>query len=175
MPKEETDANVNVPTKRKKLLPYTIIGAIMLVEGLAVYIAAKTLGSDPAAAEAGQGSGESIGPDGMPTDMDVELLICELDAFNKKTGRLMMYHIQVVAIVNRGHEERLQKLVELRRGTISDRVTTVIRSAEPKYLSEPGLETIRRQIKFELDKIFGDETLIIELLIPKLLQSSSNL
>jgi len=51
-------------------------------------------------------------------------------------------------------------------------VTTVIRSADPKFLQEPGLETIRRQIKFELDKVLGDDKIIVDLLIPSLLQSS---
>jgi hypothetical protein len=65
--------------------------------------------------------------------------------------------------------------VDARQATICDRVNTVVRRAEPKFLSEPGLETVRRQIKFELDKVFGDEDLIQEVLLPELLQSQAQL
>lgn len=174
MPNEEIDADVSEPKRSRKFLPYAIIAGLMLAEGLGIFVAMKTLGSDPEVVEAGEGDG--IGPDGMAEQaMDAELPICELDAFNKKSGKLMMYHIEVVAVVNREQETGLKKLVELRRATIHDRITTVIRGADPKFLNEPGLETIRRQVKFELDKVFGDEKLINELLIPELLQSSSNL
>jgi flagellar basal body-associated protein FliL len=66
-------------------------------------------------------------------------------------------------------------MLQERKASIEDRITTVIRSADPAHLAEPGLETLKRQFKFELDKITEDETLIRQVLIPKLLQTRSAL
>ena len=52
---------------------------------------------------------------------------------------------------------------------IKDRVRTIIAQNDPEKLgggSEPGLETLRRQVKHQLDGIIG-EGLIDEVLIPK--------
>jgi hypothetical protein len=57
-----------------------------------------------------------------------------------------MFHIQVTAVVKKANEAVLEKCVQERQNTINDRVTTIIRSADPKFMNEPGLETIRRQI-----------------------------
>jgi flagellar basal body-associated protein FliL len=174
MPEQEIDVNVAENPTRKKLIPIVIVAGLMIVEAVGIFVAMKTLGTDPQPAEAA--TGEGIGPGETPADaMDVELVICELDAYNKQTGRLLMIHLEVVVVVSPDEQERFEKLIELRQNTIDDRVTTIIRSADPKYLNEPQLETIRRQIKFELDKIVGSEDLIHEVLIPKLLQSASNL
>ena len=43
----------------------------------------------------------------------------------------------------------------------------IVRSAEPQYLQEDGLETIRRQIKFELERILGEDVKIVEVLVPE--------
>ncbi len=173
MPEQEIDANVGPPSRRAKLIPYAIVVGLMLVEGVGIFVAMKTLGSDPEPVEA-QAPGEGIVIDGQnEASLPTEYVICELDAFNKQTGKLLLYRVEVAATVARDQEARFKKLLELRKSTIQDRVTTVIRSADPKYLQEPGLETIRRQIKHELDKVLGDDKIIVELLIPKLLQSSS--
>ncbi len=52
---------------------------------------------------------------------------------------------------------------------IQDRVRTIIAQSDPDKLgggSEPGLETLRRQVKYQLDEIVGDG-LIDDVLIPR--------
>jgi flagellar basal body-associated protein FliL len=52
---------------------------------------------------------------------------------------------------------------------IKDRVRTIIAQSDPDKLiggAEPGLETLRRQVKYQLDEIIG-EGLIDEVLVPK--------
>ena len=52
---------------------------------------------------------------------------------------------------------------------IRDRIRTIIAESDPDKLgggTEPGLETLRRQIKYQLDEIVG-EGLIDEVLVPK--------
>jgi flagellar basal body-associated protein FliL len=190
MAQEQIDANVNQPAKAKKsLLPYVIVLVLMLAEGAGIFFVMRSMGSKPTAAAAagapehgesggekkeGEGGKKEAGTEGGKGEatLDAEVPICQIDGFNRTSGRQMMVRIEVVGIVAKEKEENLKKLVELRKATIGDRITTIIRAAEPRFLSEPGLETMRRQIKFELDKVFGDDKLINEILIPKLLQSA---
>lgn len=62
----------------------------------------------------------------------------------------------------------LSKKIKMNERTIKDRLSRIIRSAEPQVLQEDGLETIRRQVKFELDRILEDEHhQITEVVIPE--------
>ncbi len=173
------DEDVSVPAgpKSNKRTTILVIGGLMLAEGAMIFGAMKFFGADPAPASAETVSAESDGADsdqGSPGEI-AEVVIAELDAYNNLSGRLYIYHLQVSAQVNPEQKEKIEALVLERAGTISDRINTVIRGIDPKHLNEPRLETVRRQIKFELDKVFGDDSLILELLIPKLLQSRANL
>jgi flagellar basal body-associated protein FliL len=52
---------------------------------------------------------------------------------------------------------------------IQDRVRTIMAQSDPEKLgggSEPGLETLRRQVKYQLDEIIG-EGMIEEVLVPR--------
>ena len=52
---------------------------------------------------------------------------------------------------------------------IKDRIRTIIAQSDPEKLgggSEPGLETLRRQVKYQLDEIVG-EGVIDEVVVPK--------
>ncbi|MBI4717323.1 MAG: flagellar basal body-associated FliL family protein [Planctomycetes bacterium] len=94
---------------------------------------------------------------------------------NKMTGKNILFQLRVSILVGGSDQERAKKLVEAKQARIRDRINFVIRSAEPTYLNEPGLETIKRRIKHELDRVFDDNEIIREVLIPELLQSGSGL
>ena len=174
MPDE--DVTEAAPPKSRKLTTILVIAGLMLAEGALILGAMMFFGGDPGLATASTGSATGgDGPDeGSPGDV-AEVVIAELDAYNSLSGRLYVYHLQISAQVNPQDRQRIESIVEERGDTICDRINTVIRGADPKHLNEPGLETMRRQIKFELDKILGDDSLVLELLIPKLLQSRANL
>jgi len=153
-----------------------VISGIMLLEGAGIYFGMKFFGSGPAAA--GAASNEHSNGDGGGKAKNVpvaEVPIAEVDAFNNLSGRLYMYHLQVTALVNAANKSKLNRLIQDREATIKDRINVVIRGTDPKHLNEPGLETVRRQLQFELNKIFGDDSLILELLIPKLMQTRTRL
>jgi flagellar basal body-associated protein FliL len=75
-----------------------------------------------------------------------------------------------IFVVTRGeNEEKVRKAIKDREALIKDRVSTIIRQSDPEKLSggaEPGLETLRRQVKFQLDEIVG-EGVIDEVLVPR--------
>jgi hypothetical protein len=177
MPKDEVDAEVAGTDRKRKLWAYLIVAGLMLGEGAAIFVGIKLIGgTSPAAGAASTETGAGAGGSLAHAEPDlVEVPVCEVDSFNKMTGKLYVYHIQVVAVVRRTAAPGFKEMVDARQATIRDRVNTVVRRAEPKFLNEPGLETIRRQIKFELDKVFGDQDLIQELLLPALLQSQAQL
>lgn len=164
------------PPKSKKLTTMLVIVGLMLAEGALIFGAMMFFGGDPGLATASTGS--TTGSNGSEKGGHgnvAEVVIAELDAYNSLSGRLYVYHLQVSAQVKPQDRQRIESIVEERGDTICDRINTVIRGADPKHLNEPGLESMRRQIKFELDKILGDDSLVLELLIPKLLQSRANL
>ena len=150
-----------------------IIGGIMLLEGGGLFLITKMIYQKPE-----ELSAEVLDPKAQLLENikeHVEISLPEINAFNRRQGRLYMYNIEVSIRVKTIREEDVKNIIEARKGTIFDRLNTVIRSAEVKHLNEPGLGTIRRQFKFELNRVMGDDELILELLIPKFLQSPADL
>ena len=180
MPDEGQVAEPAAAPKSKKLITGLILLAIMVAEGGLIFAAMRMFGASPATTAAGEVDGDaaeasSLDDEGTPVGELAEVLLADTDAFNNRSGRLYMYHIQVTGLVKVANRDRLEQLAAERGATIRDRINTVIRGADPKHLNEPGLETLRRQIQFELNKIIGDDSLILELLIPQLLQSRTSL
>ena len=67
------------------------------------------------------------------------------------------------------YEKQVKDTLKEREALIKDRVRTIIAQSDPEKLvggSEPGLETLRRQVKYQLDTIVG-EGMIEEVLVPK--------
>jgi flagellar basal body-associated protein FliL len=178
---DDEDLAQSAAPKSRKMLGAAVLVGVIVAEGALIFGAMRLLGDSGAASAAGgeiaptaAAANDSAFDSDTPADV-AEIVVAETDAFNDRSGRLHMYHIQVTAVVRAAAAERLEKLVEQRSGTIRDRINTVIRGADPKHLNEPGLETLRRQIQFELNKIVGNDSLILELLIPELLQSRTSL
>ena len=63
----------------------------------------------------------------------------------------------------------MEDTIKEREALIKDRIRTIIAQSDPEKLgggSEPGLETLRRQVKYQLDEIVG-EGMIDEVLVPR--------
>ena len=151
-----------------------IVAVLMLLEGVGVYSLVKFTGGGPMASAAAQGEGaaEPGAPIELPEDQEAEVEVLECRPSNRTVGKLITFHLRVSVLVRRENQELVQKLVEEKQGRLQDRVNYVIRSAQLRHLNEPGLETVRRQVKHEFDKVFGDDKLILAVLIPELLQST---
>ena len=81
-------------------------------------------------------------------------------------GQLFVYDLKVAAVVPKDKKEQAEQLVAQISAKITDRLIRVIRRAEPGQLREEDLGSLRRQIKYELDKLFEDDTIVREVLIP---------
>ena len=174
IPAEEQAAPSSESPKKGRRKMIVIIAALMVAEGVVLFLAINMLSPkpDPTLAE---GMGEED-EDDAKLNQFVEVVLSEVQASNRKAGRPYVYHFQLSALIPAEHKERVEKFVAARQMLINDRVQTVIRAADPKDLNEPSLETIKRQLMFEIRQLMGDEEgMIKEVLIPKLLQSRGSL
>lgn len=99
----------------------------------------------------------------------IELPVVDFRAPNKQGARMFLYDVTIVIQIRAESEEKTKAILTDRAGLIKDRVRTIIAQSDPEKLgggSEPGLETLRRQIKYQLDEIVG-EGIIDEVLVPR--------
>jgi len=115
--------------------------------------------------EAG-GSADAPKAKGSPS----EIVVVEMKAPNKMSGRTFVYDVSIYAVTKSEHEDEVKKTFKAREALIKDRIRTIIAQSDPEKLgggSEPGLETLRRQVKYQLDEIVGGEKIIDEVLVPR--------
>jgi flagellar basal body-associated protein FliL len=150
-----------------------IVGGVMTVEAVILFAVLKGFGGGPAPADA---HGEVLLDDhGNPIEIvedktaQVEVPVDAFRAQNQLDGRTYLYDVEVSILVKPDVAEKVQETLAASTGLVRDRLTRVIRSIDPQKLNgsaEPGLETLRRQVKYQLDLIVGDG-LIEEVLVPR--------
>jgi len=157
-----------------------MLGAVMLLEAVVLFAGFKVLGGNPSSAagaelttsETDEGHGDGHG--GKPgkagdKKKPVELLVLDFKAPNKTSGRTFLYDVAIYVVTKSEHEAKVKDTLKEREALIKDRIRTIIAQSDPEKLtggSEPGLETLRRQVKYQLDLILG-EGVIEEVLVPK--------
>lgn len=163
--------------RRRSRLPILIVCLLMLLEGAAIFAVMKIFfvnePADSAAAEPDPLA--EAAPKAGAESLTAEVELAECRPVNAVTGKLVTFKLRVSALVSRADEEKAAALVDSNQARINDRVNYIFRSAEIHHLSEPGLETIKRRIKHEVDAILADEHLVKEILIPEMLQSGPGL
>lgn len=153
-----------------------LLGGAMIIEAVVLFAGFKFLGGGPKPVQAelvspdkpeGEGKGATTQPDKKhPVEVPV---VNEFRALNHRTGTTFIYEVDIAAMTHAEFEEQLKKAFSDHGNLIRDRIRTIIASSDPEKLggkSEPGLETLRRQVKFQLDDVVG-EGLIDEVLIPR--------
>jgi hypothetical protein len=119
------------------------------------------------------GGGEHGGAAGPAKPVDgkksVEVQVIDFRAPNKQSGRTFLYDVTIFASTKAQFKDRVETTINERGALIKDRIRTIIAQSDPEKLgggSEPGLETLRRQVKYQLDDIIG-EGMVEEVLIPR--------
>jgi flagellar basal body-associated protein FliL len=158
-----------------------MLGGVMILEAVVLFAGFKFLGRAPKAAagaelvaadEHGTSSGDhgdGKGAGVASNKKSVEIEVLSFRAPNKLSGRTFLYDVSIFAVARTSHEEAVKSAIADRKNLITDRVRTIIAQTDPEKLgggSEPGLETLRRQVKYQLDQIVG-EGLIDEVLVPR--------
>ena len=167
-----------------------LLGIVMVLEAVVLFAGFKFLGGGPKPASAvdlaqddghgeagdGHGGGDGHGEGGKgggkkanDKDRVVELRIVDIKAPNTQNGRRFIYDMCVYASVKGEFEGKVKERIKEREALVQDRMRTIIGQIDPEKLgggSEPGLETLRRQIKTQLEIIIGDG-MIDEVLVPR--------
>jgi flagellar basal body-associated protein FliL len=124
-------------------------------------------GDDAHAADKHEGDGHAPA---TPTKADkhrkVELQVVDFRAPNRQSGRMYLYDVAIVISVRGDMEEKSKSILTENSARVKDRVRTIIAQSTTEKLSEPGLETLRRQVKYQLDQLLG-ENVIDEVFVPR--------
>ena len=161
---DATDSGESNAEKKsgKSLATIGIFGGVMLVEAVAIFLAMKFLGSAP---DPTMGM-EGLTPTTQVATVSKELEVADIRVPNTNGARTILYNVKVVISVAPDREEEGKSLIEAKQFAVEDALSRIIRSSDPRYLAEPGLETLKRQIRFELNQVFGDDTIIEQVLVP---------
>ena len=102
-------------------------------------------------------------------EKDAEVKIIDAKLPNTQSGRLYLYDLAVVAKISEKNKEKVTALIAERESEIRDQIRTIIASSDSQSLAEPGLETLRRKISYQLEQDVGKDgkDMLKEILIPK--------
>ncbi len=154
-----------------------LLGGAMVLEAAVLFAGFKFLGGggpkavsavELATTEKGDGKGPASATD-ADKNKSVEILVIDFRSPNKISGRTYLYDVRIVVSTKAEFGDKVKSIIADREALITDRIRTIIAQSDPEKLgggSEPGLETLRRQVKYQLDEIVG-EGLITEVLVPK--------
>lgn len=154
-----------------------MLGIVMIVEAAVLFIGFKFLSSTPPPAVAGLNldakdpHGHGTGYDGKNTkELEmVELTVAKFKPPNRRSGRLRLYVVHIVAQAKAANQDILKAKLAQHESLIQDRIRMIVAQSDPAKLDggvEPGLETFRRQIKYQLDEIVG-EGIVEAVLVPQ--------
>jgi flagellar basal body-associated protein FliL len=153
-----------------------LVGGAMVLEAAVLFAGFKMLGGGaPKHAEGAELVAEGAAADtpeakaAADKKKPAEIPVVEFKAPNKLSGRAFIYDVSIVAVVKSADKEMVETAIKEREALIKDRVRTIIAQSDPEKLgggSEPGLETLRRQVKYQLDQIVG-AGVIEEVLVPR--------
>jgi flagellar basal body-associated protein FliL len=159
-----------------------MLGGVMVIEALVLFVGFRFIaGAGPKASQGaelatsaegskvGKGEKDEGAAAGDDAKKCVELQIVDFRAPNKQSGRTFLYDVSIYAVVKAEFADRVKQTITDDEALIKDRIRTIIAQSDPEKLgggSEPGLETLRRQVKYQLDEIVG-EGMVDEVLVPR--------
>jgi len=160
----QTEATEASP-KKKSMATMGIFGTVMLVEGLAIFLAMRFFGAEPNPAD---GMELELTAATQPFSERREIEVAHVRVQNSNGERSTLYSVTINIVVDHTHAEMItEDFLKNRQATITDAISRIIRSSDEKHLSEPGLETLKRQVSFELGLLLKDDTIIEQVLIPE--------
>jgi flagellar basal body-associated protein FliL len=136
-----------------------LLGAAMFLEAIVLFAGFKFLGGSPKPASAEITEQKEGAAKALDKKKTVEVQVLDFRAPNKVSGRTLLFDVSIRVIVKGEDEEKVKAKITDSAGLITDRVRTIIGQMDPEKLgggSEPGLETLKRQVKYQLDQIIGD-------------------
>jgi len=154
-----------------------LLGIVMVIEAAILFVCFRMFGGGPKSAhgaelvtEARASENAKNGQSGKAVGKDlIEVQVAAFKAPNKASGRTLFFDGSVAVLCKPDCKDSLESAIKKREATIADRIRTIIAQSDPEKLSggaEPGLETFRRQVKYQLEEIVG-EGMIEEVVVPR--------
>ncbi|MFQ5429127.1 MAG: flagellar basal body-associated FliL family protein [Phycisphaerae bacterium] len=162
--KEKAEAAAAPKAKRLSMGTIGVFGGVMVLEGVGIFFAMKMLGADP---DPTVGMENQLQVTTAPFEQSKEFEVARVRVQNDHGQRVMLYSATITVRVDQSKADLVEDFLKNRAATINDSVSRILRSAEEQQLAEPGLETLKRQIRFELSSLLRDETIIEQVLIPE--------
>jgi flagellar basal body-associated protein FliL len=171
-PEPQNEANEKETTKppKGKLPMILLIVGIMGLEGVGVFALANFLSPAPPEASAA-GSGEDQEGGSAPLEGTIEIKLADCRVSNRQGAKVSVVSIKVSGLFRTELGDKVKLCVEEMRSRIDDRVSFVLRGASQQTLSEPGLQSLKRQLNHEFDRLLGEDGLLLEVLIPEFYQT----
>lgn len=153
-----------VEKKGKSMATIGIVSGLMLAEGVGIFFAMKFFGSEPDPTVGMTQLAVTTQPFGE--SKEVELVRVRVQ--NTNGARPALYSVAINVKVPADKVTFItEDFLKNRQATVTDTISRIIRSADGKHLSEPGLETLKRRVSIELGTLLGDDKVIEEVLIPE--------
>lgn len=143
-----------------------IVAAIMIAEGAGVYFLVSMTGAPKTSGAAIAGEQEA------EREKTQELLLVEDRFQNVDSGTIWLWDTSIFVQVRNKNVDRVKEIMERRKAEIKEGVSLIFRRAEDRHLrSDPGLETVTRQLTAYVNDVFGTDKnelpLVERVIIPK--------
>lgn len=162
----EQPAETSQAPKKSPMLTLAIVAVVMVLEGAAAvgFVILSGRGASTAVASI---EGEQLAE--QEKTLEIELVG---DRFqNLASGQAWTWNVEIVLQVKKKHEQRVRSELERRKAEITEGVSLIIRRSAHSHLTEPGLETLHRQVSAYLAEVFGmspeGSPFVERVLIPK--------
>ena len=161
-PAPAADKDKEAPAAKKGGLKIAIVAAVVVLLEIGTVVGTLKMAGGPRTVVAEPPASKPA----EPIEKDAEVKLFEAKSLpNIQSGRLFLYQFQAVAKVKETNKEKVTAAFAEKDFEIRDQMRTIIASSTPEALNEPGLETLRRQVLYQLEQDIGKD-LIKEILIP---------
>ncbi len=148
--KKAESASEEAPKKKLPIKTVAVVAAIMLLEGVGVFLFVSMTGRAPQDSLAGiHDSAEAA------KEESVEIALVDDRFQNLQTGNVWIWKLQVYLKVKKKNEEFVNKVLEERSAEIKTALGQLMRRMQHAQLKEPDLRTLTRQITALVNEKFG--------------------
>ena len=141
--------------------------AAMLVGEAALIVGVMMVLGGPSKVQAIDVEGE-VDPGEEPT----ELAVLHEKFTNTSTGRVWVWDVELLMVVQKRHEEKVQEVIAAQDATIRTGIGELVAGASHQSFNEPGRPTLTRQVREYMRRLVGrdmasGDEIVIDVLLPK--------
>ena len=144
---------------------------IILVVGLLAGEAAVVGGAMMMWAGPGEVQAEIVETEDADAEIVTEVMIVSDRFPNHQSGKIWLWDTEIQIQVKQKNSEYVERILEERNAEIKTGISSLWRNAHHRYLTEPNLETMTRQLTEYLGEVLGEdaggEPRVFKVLIPR--------